>query len=109
MPLFANYIKDGPIIMHDACESHLNVKFFAQLNLTFLCFRTMERYRIEERVKIVGAFYENGRSNQQAFHAIRDFLVSIIDQMCLYLEVSSRVKSYCKCMLQMIFNHFTGI
>ena len=32
-------VKDGPTIMHGVnCESHLNVKFFAQLNLTFLCF-----------------------------------------------------------------------
>lgn len=33
----------------------------------------MERYTIEQRVKIVGAFYENGRSNQNAFRALRDF------------------------------------
>ena len=33
----------------------------------------MERYIIEQRVKIVGPFYENGRSNQNTFRAIGDF------------------------------------
>ena len=33
----------------------------------------MERYAIKQRVKIVGAFYENGLSNQNAFRALGDF------------------------------------
>ena len=33
----------------------------------------MERYTIEQRVKVIQAYYENGRSNQNAYRAIRDF------------------------------------
>lgn len=33
----------------------------------------MERLSIEERVKVIEAYYENGRSNKSAFRALRDF------------------------------------
>ena len=33
----------------------------------------MERYTIEQRVKVIQAYYENGRSNQNAYRALRDF------------------------------------
>src|SRR5215469_8407965 len=32
----------------------------------------MERYTIEQRVKVIQAYYENGRSNQNAYRALRD-------------------------------------
>ena len=33
----------------------------------------MERYTIEQRVKVIQAYYENGRSNQNAYRELRDF------------------------------------
>ena len=33
----------------------------------------MERLTIEQRVKVIEAYYENGRSNRNAFRALRDF------------------------------------
>ncbi|KAL7631744.1 UNVERIFIED_CONTAM: hypothetical protein RMT77_017953 [Armadillidium vulgare] len=33
----------------------------------------MERYTMEQRVKVIQAYYENGRSNQNAYRALRDF------------------------------------
>ena len=33
----------------------------------------MERYTIEQRVKVIQAYYENGRSDQNAYRALRDF------------------------------------
>src|SRR5215469_12205854 len=33
----------------------------------------MERYIIEQRVKVIHAYYENSRSNQNAYRALRDF------------------------------------
>ena len=34
---------------------------------------TMERSTIEQRVKVIQAYYENGRSNQNAYRELRDF------------------------------------
>lgn len=33
----------------------------------------MERYTIQQRVKVIQTYYENGRSNQNAYRALRDF------------------------------------
>ena len=33
----------------------------------------MQRLTIEQRVKVVEAYYENGRSNKNAFRALREF------------------------------------
>ena len=33
----------------------------------------MESYTIEQRVKVIQAYYENGRSNQNAYRALREF------------------------------------
>lgn len=38
-----------------------------------LAISTMERLTIEQRVKVIEAYYENGRSNKNAFRALRDF------------------------------------
>lgn len=64
-------ITGGPTILHDInCESQLKVKFFGKPNLTFPCFTNST---MEQRVKFVEAFYENGRSYQNAFRALRDY------------------------------------
>ena len=76
--MLTDELKGGPTIMRDVnCESHLNVKFFCPTQFAISLFQcltnsTMGRCTIEQRVKIVGAFYENGRSNQNAFRALRD-------------------------------------
>ncbi|CAK1600474.1 unnamed protein product [Parnassius mnemosyne] len=57
--------------------------FSFYLSLRLEGFPTMERYTIEQRVKTVEAFYENERSNQNALRALRDFLVSLIDQIVI--------------------------
>lgn len=39
----------------------------------------MKSYKVQQRVKIIQAYYENGRSVRNTFRKIRDFVVSIID------------------------------
>lgn len=47
------------------------VIFFLRFNKS-LATPTMKKLTIEQRVKVIEAIYENGRSNRNEFHALRD-------------------------------------
>ena len=53
----------------------------------------MERYIIEQRLKVIQAYYENERSNQNAYRAHRDFFAQFNRQnvqMCVQSEKSCK-------------------
>ena len=73
--------------MHNVnCESHLNFKFFAQLNLTFLCFsvRQIQPWRgtqLSSALRLLEPFTKIGVQIKMHFVHFVIFLVSIIDKI----------------------------
>lgn len=53
-------------MIFDICLDILQVVLLANL--------TMERFTIEQRLKVIEAYYENGRSKRNAFRALRYFV-----------------------------------